>query len=65
MNLIKKFHDESINDFLTRITIWSNELSHDSGKPIKREKAFALCYMTIVYIELLKLNISINPYPEE
>jgi len=64
MNLVKPYRDESINDFLRQITMWSNELSHESGKPIKREKALALGYMTILYTNLLKSEMSLKPHPD-
>ncbi len=64
MNLVKPYREESINDFLRQITMWSNELSHESGKPIKREKALALVYMTILYTNLLKSEMSLKPYPD-
>jgi hypothetical protein len=63
MSLVKPYRDEAINDFLRQITVWSNELSHESGKPIKRETALALSLMTILYTNLLKSEMSLNPHP--
>jgi len=63
MKLVKPFRDQSMNDLLTRITVWSNELSHESGKQIKKEKALAISYMTILYTELLKSEIKLYPFP--
>jgi hypothetical protein len=67
MSLIKPYRDEATNSLLKQITVWSNELSHESGKPIKREKALALTYMTVIYTELLKseMNLNINPHSVE
>jgi hypothetical protein len=61
--LVSPFREDSINDFLTRITIWTNELSHESGKPIRREKAVAVNYMTILYTQLLSSEIDLNAFP--
>jgi hypothetical protein len=63
MKLVKPFKEESVKDFLTRITVWSNELSHESGKPIKREKAVAISYMTILYTQLLESEMNLHPFP--
>ncbi len=63
MKLIRPFRETAMNDFLTHITIWLNELSHESGKPIKKEKATATTYMTILYTQLLQSEIKLFPYP--
>jgi len=64
MSLVKPFNEEYINNFLKQITVWSNELSHESGKPIKRNKAKALSNMTILYTILLKSKMSLKPHPD-
>lgn len=63
MSLIKPYRDETTNSLLKQITVWSNELSHESGKPIKREKALALTFMTIIYTNLLQSEMKLNPNP--
>jgi len=65
IGLLKPFREGGIHDLLRKIAVWSNELSHDSGKPIQREKASLLTYLTIAYTELLKSEISLflNPEP--
>jgi len=63
IGLIKEFREDYIKDMLTKIVIWANELSHDSGKPIRREKASLLTLMAMTYTDLLKQEIKLNPYP--
>lgn len=65
MKLVKPLNKETTNDLLTKITVGTNELSHESGKPISREKASAVSYMTILYTKLIQSEIKLNPYPEE
>jgi len=64
-SLIKPFINETINDLLRQIVVLSNELSHESGKPIKRETVLALSQMTIFYADRLQSIINRNPYYEE
>lgn len=64
MKLVKPYREDSIQDLLTKITVWSNELSHESGKPITRVKASAVSYMTIMYTKLLESEMKIFPYPK-
>lgn len=63
MNLVKPYRDDTTNELLKQITMWLNELSHESGRPIKREKALALSFMTILYTDFLKSEMSLNLYP--
>lgn len=63
MNLVKPYNEGSINDMLKSITIWSNELSHESGKPISREKALAVNIMAIVYANMVKSTVVLVPNP--
>jgi len=64
IKLVKKYHDEPTKLMLNKITTWANELSHDSGFPIEKEKAKALCLLSIAYTRLLKLTISNEPWPK-
>lgn len=64
IKLIKPFREKEIGEFLTKMTVSSNELSHESGKPITREKALLLVYMASLYTSLLKSEMNLNTFPE-
>jgi hypothetical protein len=63
IGLIKEFREDHLREILNKITIWSNELSHESGKPITKEKALLLVFLTISYTALLRAEIKLKPYP--
>ena len=54
---LKSFHDENIVTLYGRIAEWSNELSHDSGIPVTKDKVEALCAISWAYLELLSIEI--------
>lgn len=64
-SVLKGYHqtnNSSIYDtILTTMIIWTNELSHDSGLPIDKDKAVLLCSMLERYIYFLKEEIK-NEY---
>jgi hypothetical protein len=59
--VLKDYHPESIRFIFGKLIEWSNELSHDSGIPVKKEKAEALSALAMAYVELLRLEID-NKY---
>lgn len=63
VKLVKPFHEDYIAEMLRLITIYCNELSHDSGKRIVREKALLSCSMAILYIQFLEREIKTNLFP--
>jgi len=63
VGLIKDFRDEIEKSNLNSIVRLSNELSHDSGKPITKEKALNLSRLVKNYCEGLELEINTNPNP--
>lgn len=63
IKLVKDFRSESERTDLNSIVRISNELSHDSGKPITPEKALQLADLVKGYCEKLDLEIHTNPDP--
>lgn len=59
---VKSFYDEKFQVIFGRMVSLSNELSHDSGKPIHRAKVYLLYAMVLLYIEHLKSTIKLDPY---
>lgn len=66
VGLLKDFREEHTIQVLNKIVEWSNELSHESGKPIKKEKALSLIYFIMLYTDLLRsdIKVSLNPHVE-
>lgn len=64
IKLVKDNKEEAILGVLNKIVVWSNELSHESGKPIKKEKAHILASLALMYTEYLKSEINLRPNPD-
>lgn len=65
IKLIKEFREEPIYELLKMITLQSNELSHDTGKPITLDKAKNMIRLAIIYTKLLESEINKKPHPEQ
>lgn len=63
IKLIKDFRSEAEKLKLNSIVRLSNELSHDSGKPVTKEKLIELAELVNQYCENLDLEIHTNPNP--
>ncbi|GGF05207.1 hypothetical protein [Hymenobacter cavernae] len=61
---VKEFREDSIKSLLNQIVVLANELSHDSGKPVTRDKGLSLVALAIVYNQLLTgdINSNLNPH---
>lgn len=62
--LIKRYKDDTEKLLLNKVAQWSNELSHDSGIPIEKNKAELLCLLSLIYTELLRTTIKLYPWPD-
>jgi hypothetical protein len=63
IKLIKDFRSDEEKLKLNSIVRLSNELSHDSGKLVNKEKAFELVELVKQYCENLDIEIHTNPDP--
>ncbi|MFD1774593.1 hypothetical protein [Paenibacillus rhizophilus] len=59
---VKSFYDDKFQVIFSKMVSLSNELSHDSGKPINRAKVYLLYAMVLLYIEFLKSTIKLYPH---
>ncbi|MDQ0496785.1 hypothetical protein QOZ95_004985 [Paenibacillus brasilensis] len=59
---VKGNYDEKFQFIFGKMVALSNELSHDSGKPVIKAKAFLLYGMVVLYVETLKTTIKLEPY---
>jgi hypothetical protein len=65
IKLIKPYRSDAENTILKHVVVLSNELSHDTGKHISRNKALCLAYLATCYLRLLKYDIILRSFPEE
>lgn len=56
---LKGYHDE-INITFSKVAEWTNELSHDSGVPVQKQKVESLCLFCILYTELFRSEMDVN-----
>lgn len=63
IKILNNSWNESIKKLFKRLIIWSNELSHDSGKPVRREIASLLSLLSMCYIEFLRNEIKLKTLP--
>lgn len=59
---VKNFYDDKFQVIFGKMVSLSNELSHDSGKPITRAKVYLLYTLVFLYIEFLKSTIKLYPH---
>lgn len=60
IKILKPVWDENIKNLFKKPTIFLNELSHDSGKPVDKELAGVLPLLSITYIEFLRSEIQLK-----
>ncbi|WP_439557269.1 hypothetical protein, partial [Dyadobacter sp.] len=63
INLVKEFRSEEEKQKLNKIVRLANELSHDSGKPVTKEKTLKLGAYVKEYCKILYQEILSNPFP--
>lgn len=63
IKIINDYRSDDEKSRLNRIVRLSNELSHDSGKPVTKKKALELVNLVKNYCENLDLEIHSNPSP--
>jgi len=63
IKLVRNFRNDEEKLNLNSIVRLANELSHDSGKPVTKEKALELLALVKEYLRVLASEIASNPYP--
>ena len=58
--LLKAYHSASIQSMMSRFIQWANELSHDTGTPVDRNKAQSIALIARMYAKLFSLEIQQN-----
>lgn len=63
IKLLKDVHTSATNTPIGRIIGWANELSHDAGRAIEVQKAQEIAAHVSMYVESLKNQIRLTPFP--
>lgn len=62
--LLKDYQEEDgFKIIYGKLAEWANELSHDTGRPVKQSNALLLAIFSIAYVEMLRLSTSLDPFP--